>query len=52
MLTKSRNIDGLKKILTPEKILTGVEERYIYAQDATNTRKSKQLPDAVVLQSQ
>ncbi len=48
MLTKSRNIDGLKKILTPEKILTGVEERYIYAQDATNTRKSKQLPDAVV----
>ncbi len=48
MLTKSRNIDGLKKILTPENILTGEEERYIYAQDATNTRKSKKLPDAVV----
>ncbi len=48
MLTKSRNIDGLKKIIAPEKILTGTEERYIYAQDATNTGKSKRLPDAVV----
>ena len=48
MLTKSRNIDGLKKILPSNSVLTSPEERYIYAQDATNSRKSKLLPDAVV----
>lgn len=46
MLTKTRNIDGLKKI--SQNVLTSREECYIYAQDATNTRKSKRLPDAVV----
>ena len=46
MLTKTRNIDGLKKI--SQHVLTSREECYIYAQDATNTRKSKRLPDAVV----
>lgn len=46
MLTKTRNIDGLKKI--SQNVLTSREECYVYAQDATNTRKSKRLPDAVV----
>ena len=46
MLTKSRNISGLKKITRT--VLTSRDECYIYAQDATNTRKSKRLPDAVV----
>ncbi len=48
MLTKSRNIDGLKKILPMSNVLTSPEEKYVYAQDATNSRKSKRLPDAVV----
>ena len=46
MLTKSRNIDGLKKI-TPT-VLTSREECYVYAQDATNRHKTSRLPDAVV----
>lgn len=46
MLTKNRNIDGLKKITGT--VLTSRDECYVYAQDATNSRKSKRLPDAVV----
>ena len=48
MLTKNRNLEELKKILPSKNVLTGREERYAYAHDATNTRRSKQLPDAVV----
>ncbi len=48
MLTKSRNVEDLKKILPSKNVLLSREERYIYAQDSTNTRRSKQLPDAIV----
>ena len=48
MLTKSRNVEDLKKILPAKNVLLSREERYIYAQDSTNTRRSKQLPDVVV----
>lgn len=48
MLMKNNLISELKKSLSSENILTDVEERYAYAQDATNIRRIKNLPDAVV----
>ena len=48
MLTNNRLINELKKNLTPDNVLSTIEERYVYAQDATNTREIKNLPDAVV----
>ena len=48
MLNSKPLIKELKKALTPENVLTTVEECYAYAQDAANTRKIKNIPDAVV----
>lgn len=47
MLLKN-NVDSLKKIVKNDNLLTGMEERYCYAQDSTNTRSRGELPDAVV----
>lgn len=41
-------IKELKKDLTPENVLSEVEERYAYAQDASNSNISPKIPDAVV----
>lgn len=46
MLMKNKLISDLKKNL-PE-VLDSLEERYAYAQDATNIRRIENLPDAVV----
>ncbi len=49
MLNNSKTlIKTLKKTLNPDNILTTVEECYAYAQDATNSRTIKNIPDAVV----
>ena len=48
MLTNNRLIKDLKKDLSAENVLSEIEERYAYAQDATNARKIEHLPDAVV----
>ena len=48
MLTNNRLIKDLKKDLSAENVLSKIEERYAYAQDATNARKIEHLPDAVV----
>ncbi|MFQ8625569.1 MAG: FAD-binding oxidoreductase [Candidatus Gastranaerophilaceae bacterium] len=45
---KNNLISDLKKNLSSENVLTDLEERYAYAQDATNIRRIKNLPDAVV----
>lgn len=47
MLLKNK-IDNLKNILKAENVLTGIEERYCYAQDSTNLKERAKLPDAVV----
>lgn len=41
-------IEQIKKIVSSENVLTDVEERYVYAQDATNKQNIENLPDAVV----
>lgn len=48
MLMKSNLIKDLKKTLTPDNVLSELEERYAYAQDAANSRRINELPDAVV----
>lgn len=48
MLMKNRLISDLKKNIPASNVLDTLEERYAYAQDATNIRAIKQLPDAVV----
>ncbi len=48
MLTNNRFISELKKNITPDKILTSEEERYVYAQDSSNIPDIKNIPDAVV----
>ena len=48
MLMKNRLISDLKKSLPSSNVLGTLEERYAYAQDATNVRKIESLPDAVV----
>ena len=45
---KNRLISDLKKSLPSSNVLGTLEERYAYAQDATNVRKIESLPDAVV----
>lgn len=45
---KNRLISDLKKNLPSSNVLGTLEERYAYAQDATNVRKIESLPDAVV----
>lgn len=48
MLTNKKLIKDLKNALTSSNVLTTLEERYAYAQDATNIKNIEQLPDAVV----
>lgn len=48
MLMKNSLIKDLKKVLTPDNVLSELEERYAYAQDASNQRNITGLPDVVV----
>lgn len=48
MLMKNKLLSDLKKNIPAENVLTTLEERYVYAQDATNIPQIKNLPDAVV----
>ncbi len=48
MLMKNKLISDLKKNIPASNVLDTLEERYAYAQDATNIRTIKQLPDVVV----
>lgn len=48
MLTNNKLIKDLKNSLPCENVLSTIEERYVYAQDATNFRTIEHLPDAVV----
>ncbi len=48
MLINNNLIKDLQKTLSAENVLSTMEERYAYAQDATNSRQIKNLPDAVV----
>lgn len=48
MLMKNKLISDLKKNIPASNVLESLEERYVYAQDATNIRRIKNLPDAVV----
>lgn len=41
-------VDKIKSIVSGQNVLTTFEERYVYAQDATNKQKVGTLPDAVV----
>ena len=45
---KNKLISDLKKNIPSSNVLDTLEERYAYAQDATNIRNIKNLPDAVV----
>lgn len=45
---KNKLISDLKKNIPSSNVLDTLEERYVYAQDATNIRNIKNLPDAVV----
>jgi len=42
------NIDKIKCIVSAENVLTDLEERYVYALDATNKQNIENLPDVVV----
>lgn len=48
MLMKNKLISDLKKNIPASNVLDTLEERYAYAQDATNIKSIKNLPDAVV----
>lgn len=48
MLIKNNLIKDLKKILPSQNVLSELEERYAYSQDATNIPDLKKLADAVV----
>lgn len=48
MLTNNKLIKDLQKDLNSENVLSTIEERYAYAQDATNAKKIEHIPDAVV----
>lgn len=48
MLTNNKLIKDLKHNLNSDNVLSTIEERYVYAQDATNSKKISHLPDAVV----
>lgn len=48
MLTKNSLISQLKKELSSSNVLSTLEERYAYAQDASNSPEYKSIPDAVV----
>ncbi len=48
LMKTSKLIKDLKNSLSPTNVLDTLEERYAYAQDASNIREIKSLPDAVV----
>lgn len=48
MLMKNKLISDLKKNIPASNVLDTLEERYAYAQDATNIKAIKNLPDVVV----
>lgn len=48
LMRTSKLIKDLKNSLSPTNVLDTLEERYAYAQDASNIREIKSLPDAVV----
>ncbi len=48
MLMKNSLISDLKKNIPPCNVLEKLEERYVYAQDASNSKEIKNIPDAVV----
>lgn len=48
MLMKNKLISDLKKNISASNVLDTLEERYAYAQDASNIRRIKNIPDAVV----
>ena len=41
-------VEKIKQIVSAENVLTDMEERYVYAQDATNKQNIANLPDVVV----
>jgi len=41
-------IEKIKQIVSPQNVLTDLEERYVYALDATNKQNIENLPDVVV----
>ena len=45
---KNKLISDLKQTLSPNNVLETLEERYAYAQDASNIRDLKSIPDVVV----
>lgn len=48
MLTSEKLTEYLSKVLPKSNILTGLEERYAYSQDALNVREIKNIADAVI----
>lgn len=48
MWMKNNLINDLKKVLPSENVLSEIEERYVYSQDATNTPDIKKIADVVV----
>ncbi len=48
MLTSEKLTEYLSKILPKSNVLTGLEERYAYSQDALNVRDIKNIADAVI----
>ncbi len=48
MLTNEKLTKDLLKVLPKNQVLTGIEERYAYSQDALNVKNIKTLADAVV----
>lgn len=48
MWMKNNLIKDLKKVLPSENVLSDLEERYVYSQDATNCPDIKRVADAVV----
>ena len=48
MSINNKLIEQLKQIISAENVLSELEERYVYALDATNKQNIENLPDAVV----
>lgn len=47
-MLKKNNIEKIKQIVSSQNVLTDLEERYVYALDATNKQNVENLPDLVV----
>ncbi len=48
MLMKNKLISDLERVFPPKNVLSEIEERYAYSQDATNSPDIKNIADAVV----